>query len=318
MSTAKAVEMPRANAPVIKRAKPAKPTEVKKISERWQSRSGQIFTRSWMAATAIVILWGWGNRFQGYLTPERGLGYWLGIVGGVSFLLLLTYSMRKRMKSMRRIFTVKLWFQLHMALGVVGTLLILFHSNFKLGSLNSTIALVCVLAVSGSGIIGRYLYSRVHFGLYGEKIKLKQVLNDFQVLKRDMADVAVTDKQKAIMEKLVDAIESLIEDHQKNDNPSIFKLYANRRRAHKIAIIFKEFARRLEEYHGTRTDSRNNTMRMRKKLHEDCSILLIVLRKLPGLQFFERLFSLWHVIHIPMFGLMIITAITHVVVVHMY
>ena len=41
-------------------------------------------------------------------------------------------------------------------------------------------------------------------------------------------------------------------------------------------------------------------------------------RKVVELNFYERLFSLWHVLHIPLFAMLVITGIGHVVAVHMY
>ena len=56
----------------------------------------------------------------------------------------------------------------------------------------------------------------------------------------------------------------------------------------------------------------------RKQLDDHHRALAALLDKLAGLRLFERLFGLWHVVHIPVFLLMIITAIVHIVVVHWY
>ena len=48
-----------------------------------------------------------------------------------------------------------------MVLGILGPTLIILHSNFKIGSLNSRLALFTMLVVVASGIVGRYLYSQV-------------------------------------------------------------------------------------------------------------------------------------------------------------
>jgi hypothetical protein len=45
---------------------------------------------------------------------------------------------------------------------------------------------------------------------------------------------------------------------------------------------------------------------------------LATARKVVELNFYERLFSLWHVLHIPLFAMLVITGIGHVVAVHMY
>jgi hypothetical protein len=42
------------------------------------------------------------------------------------------------------------------------------------------------------------------------------------------------------------------------------------------------------------------------------------LRRAGSLAVYERLFSLWHVLHLPLIVLLIITAIVHVVAVHLY
>ena len=38
--------------------------------------------------TALIV-WGMHARLERYITPQRGIGYWLGITGGSMMLLLL-------------------------------------------------------------------------------------------------------------------------------------------------------------------------------------------------------------------------------------
>ena len=70
------------------------------------------------------------------------------------------------------------WFRLHMVLGIIGPALIVMHCNFRLGSLNSNVALFAMLTVVASGIIGRYIYARIHRGLYGRKADVREFLVD--------------------------------------------------------------------------------------------------------------------------------------------
>src|SRR5437016_6157407 len=63
----------------------------------------QYRTRPWASVASLAFsiaivaaLWiGWRNRDDGDLTPESGLGYWLGIAGSALMLLLLLYPLRK-------------------------------------------------------------------------------------------------------------------------------------------------------------------------------------------------------------------------------
>lgn len=291
-----------------------KQAEVSTLSKRWVSRTG--FTPFLIALSCAGIAWGWLQREQGYISAERGLGYWLGIFGGSMLLLLLTYSLRKRLRSLSRVFTVRVWFQVHMTFGILGPLCILFHSNFRMGSLNSSVALICMLLVAGSGIVGRYLYNRIHHGLYGEKIRLQQTRKDFESLKNEIAKLTVTQRQIDVNDQLFKEIESLIVEHR--DKHSFFSLYKSRKKAKKLANRLRLLLKHLEAYHKKNRDKHSDIGKVNKELRDYSSILVKALRKIPGLYFFERFFSLWHFIHIPIFVLMLTTAVTHVIVVHMY
>jgi hypothetical protein len=286
------------------------------LADRWLARSGKFFMPTWLLFVCLLITWGWSNRDEGYLNAESGLGYFLGILGGSMMLGLLTYSLRKRVRLLNRVLTVKFWFQLHMMLGILGPVSIIFHSNFDLGSPNSTVAMICMLLVAGSGIIGRYLYNHIHFGLYGEKIKLTQVLADFQLLQKDINQLAVTEKQKVATAKIFSAMEEIIQEQ--THKQSWLSAVKNRNKTRKISTSLNTLMNHLDNYHQNKETAQINIQKIHNQLKENSLILQAALRKLPGLQISEQLFSLWHVIHIPIFILMIITSVTHVVVVHMY
>src|SRR5882724_4116340 len=81
-----------------------------------------------LAALALYV--GWQFPTQRYITPERGLGYALGITGGSLMLLLLLYSARKHFRWLGFLGSVARWFRFHMVLGILGPICILYHSNF--------------------------------------------------------------------------------------------------------------------------------------------------------------------------------------------
>ena len=47
-------------------------------------------------------------------------------------------------------------------------------------------------------------------------------------------------------------------------------------------------------------------------------IHLGTVRKIAGFSFYERLFSLWHVLHLPLFIMLLVSGVVHVYAVHMY
>jgi hypothetical protein len=50
----------------------------------------------WTVVVAGLLWWGDHAHLERYISPRRGLGYWLGIIGGSMMVLLLIYSARKR------------------------------------------------------------------------------------------------------------------------------------------------------------------------------------------------------------------------------
>ena len=137
--------------------------------------------------SGFAIYAGWKLRHREYLTAETGTGYLLGIVGSVMMLVLLLYPLRKRFRFMANWGPISYWFRIHMMLGVVGPICILYHANFTLGSTNSSVALFSMLLVAGSGLIGRYLYVKIHYGLYGRRMNLKELIQELEEEKGGLA-----------------------------------------------------------------------------------------------------------------------------------
>jgi hypothetical protein len=275
---------------------------------------------SFYAAAGMVclaLLIGWRERDEGYLTPETGLGYWLGVAGGLMMLALLYYSYRKRMKHGRGFGSIPTWFRIHMILGVTGPLLIVLHANFHLRALNSTVALVSMLVVACSGLVGRYLYRRVYAGLHGRKIIARDALAELATLRRDFGAqgqmaAAIFDRLDAfgrtIMERTgANAVESLVLG-------AVWQGRAIGMRAR----LRREIARLLEAAARAEDWGRSERRQRAKELERVVSAYLKATLEVAQLRFFERLFSLWHMFHLPLFFLLVLTALVHVWAVHRY
>jgi len=131
--------------------------------------------RMFFVIAIVAIYLGWRLPTERYLTPKTGFGYALGIVGGSLVLVLLLYSIRKRVSWLGFMGTVNKWFEVHMVLGVLAPICILYHANFTLGATNSNVAFWSMMVVAASGLVGRYIYRHIHFGLYGRKVNLSEL-----------------------------------------------------------------------------------------------------------------------------------------------
>ena len=121
-----------------------------------------------------------------YLTPlaERAhhYGYWdwksggrighrLGVVGAGMMVLMLGYSLRKRVRALRRLGPLSRWLDVHIFFGIVGPLLVVLHSAFKVQGLVA-LSFWSMIAVAASGVFGRYLYLQIPRTRAGEEMNL--------------------------------------------------------------------------------------------------------------------------------------------------
>jgi hypothetical protein len=267
-------------------------------------------------AIVVVLLIGWLNRNDSSLTPKSGVGYWLGIAGSLLMLLLLVYPLRKRMRSLRVIGTVAFWFRAHMILGVFGSVLILWHANFRLGSINSNVALLAMLVVATSGIFGRYLYSKIHLGLYGRKAAAPEIIADAEALRRLIgANMPVTDRVVAQL----NALAQLGAAASKGVLAGLVLLPVISWRGTVVRMQLIVDARRVIALQGKRLGQSRRIQRQRLAGVADLVTLHVAaVKKAAALAFYERLFRLWHVFHVPLFFLLVIAAIIHIFAAHFF
>jgi hypothetical protein len=267
-----------------------------------------------LAALAIVI--GWIGRNERNITAEDGLGYWLGIVGGLMMLSIFFYSARKRYRWLRFMGATKHWFRFHMIGGVIGPVLILYHCNFELGSLNSRVALYCTLLVAGSGLVGRYLYAQFHHGLYGHKSNLQELTSRLQesVEKWSGGNALVTELQEYLVhvdQRVLVAPNTLMESALRPFSIAWQTRWAYVHLSWQLRkkLIARAMLSPAVAEHRKRLEATTQRY-IRQHLRQ--------VRKVAQLGFYERLFSLWHIVHVPFLFMLIFAAIVHILAVHMY
>jgi hypothetical protein len=245
--------------------------------------------------------------------PITGIGYWLGIAGGSMMLLLLFYPIRKRVRALGFLGKTKYWFQLHMALGVAGPILILFHCNFRLGSVNSTMALVCTLTVAVSGLIGRFVHSRIFSDLSGHRILLSDLVDT------SADELAAESETTTLLPRLHERAAELQRetlDELARVTPSLTGMLARKWRmraeSRRLKRVVRDWLRQSQSISGV------ERRRHRITAYDFIEKNLTAVRRIYELSVYERLFGLWHVLHLPFFYMLVVTASIHVLAVHMY
>jgi hypothetical protein len=268
-----------------------------------------------LLAVSVLLALGWSVRGEEYYTAEQGWGYAFGIIGGVMMLVLLLYPLRKRIRVMQALGAVRHWFRGHMLLGVLGPTFILFHCNFSLGSVNSNVALISMVAVALSGVAGRYIYTHLHHGVYGRRATLAELRESL-----DGSDGAVLGSLA-----FVPSVGTRLRDFEARAlAPATGALRALRLpllpwqagRARRAALrdlaLYLKTQARLEGWDRSALRARHAPRRALVRRH------VALVSQIAAFSAWERMFSWWHVLHIPLFVMLVIAGVVHVIAVHMY
>ena len=288
------------------------------VGEASGKRSAKISAAAWgyaAAAFATVIGWIVTREYQ-LVDPLRGLGYWLGIVGASLMAVLLLYPVRKRVRMLRIFGATRHWFRMHMVFGVLGPILILYHSNFQLGSLNSNVALVCTLLVAGSGLIGRYLYTRIFADLEGHRRSLQDMTSSAELSADQKA------RTRALAPHLVERMNRFDALVMAPPQGLLACCLLPAKLAITTRVGFMTLAWHARREIRIEADKAGVGKAQCKKVQAAVSRMLAThlrrVRRVAEFHSYERLFSLWHIFHLPFFYILVITALVHVLAVHMY
>jgi hypothetical protein len=266
---------------------------------------------------ALAVFVGWLINREGHLVdPLRGVGYWLGIVGASLMAVLLLYPLRKKLRFMGYFGATRHWFRMHMVFGVLGPVLILFHSNFAFGSLNSNVALICMLLVAGSGLVGRYIHAKIHSDLDGNRTTLRELAERARVTAEQRAHVAALVPE--LLERITAFDKSVLEPPHGITAALLLpaKLaFATRWEGSRLGRMIR---RRLREQARKSPVIAKQRKRLQAAMTRFAREHLRRVRKVAELNSYERMFGLWHLFHLPFFYMLVVTAIVHVVAVHMY
>jgi hypothetical protein len=296
------------------------PMTVISLEGEAKSSSEKVFRAVWRVSitllVGLLIFLAWLVRTETLYEPGSDFGYYIGLIGGLLMLSLLLYPLRKRIVAFDRLGTMESWFKFHMVAGITGPLLVLFHSTFRTGSLNGAAALYAMLLVAISGVMGRFIYRHVHRGLYGEKLTLEE------------ASAEVTECAEHV--RSVYALQPDIEPRLKAFHDAAFdttgswlmqtwRFVTLHWKSRRLAKAVRRDAKTALSKQFRKQGGRRREVIVNYRLARDqIDRYLESVVKASQLSVWEKLFSFWHVLHIPFLYLLVFSGVVHVVAVHMY
>ncbi len=289
--------------------------------------------RNWLIFISIVGIITFGGYFVVYpqtlYKPGEEMfdfGYNLGLAGGLMMSVLLLYPLRKRWKVMERFGALPTWFRWHMVLGILGPLTIIFHSTYHVyipfihptGSINAAVAMYCMLLVSGSGTFGRFFYTKIHHGLYGRQA----TVNELRAEMEQSGDVKSTFNFAPAVEKALEDFRAKGEQYSKGTGYGFVNFV---KVGWEASALSRSLSKELHHImHAQAREKNFNAQQlasmeaMYREYHEKIIAYLRAVRDAAQFRTYERLFSWWHIFHIPLVYMMVFSAIYHVYAVHAY
>ena len=250
-----------------------------------------------------VAIYGVVAIFQNGYAPGSSTGYRLGLTGALMMLALLLYPLRKHVPWLRNMGRLSEWLQFHMVLGICGPMLILFHSGFRIQSTNAAIAMWCMVIVASSGIVGRFIYGRIHSRLNEQRIAAAELNRELgRILLKIEKGGALPQRAREILAAF-EARVAQQPDGVLRQTLRFLRVASERRRV--LRAVRRELLKNFD-------------VRRCAEIEQALKPYLVGLQRIAQMAIYERMFALWHVLHLPLVALLVVSAVFHVIAVHMY
>lgn len=231
------------------------------------------------------------------LRPAGSRGLLFGIVGASMMLLMLGYTLRKRIHGLSRWGALPYWLDVHIYFGVIGPLCIVLHTSFKVQGLVA-IAFWSMVCVAVSGVLGRYLYSQIPRNLRGDQMTLEEVRRS-----RDQLRTALRD-DFGLSES---AVAHLEHSHATTVSDGAWRALAR--------VLIEDLGQFFRRQPATGVDLRGGRSHAQiSRMNEAVRQMTLLDRRIQVWHHMQRLFHYWHVFHKPFAIVMYIVMGIHIVV----
>lgn len=264
----------------------------------------------------LLLILAWLVAFGNLYRSDSKLGYNLGLTGGLMMLSLLLYPLRKRIRGLERLGRMESWFRYHMFFGIGGPILILFHSTFRTGAVNSTIALYAMLMVALSGVIGRFVYRHIHRGLYGSEMTNAELDTEFRERQKKISLLFALQPE---IKQGLETFHQLAFANLDNIPQRLWRFmtlrYRGKRLSNRVRLNAKMVLETEARKHNWSHAQQSLNYKLVKQQIDDYIYSIIRLTQLSS---WTKLTSLWNFVHVPFVYLLFISGIIHVIAVHLY
>jgi len=247
------------------------------------------------------------------LRPSGSIGLKLGFLGFLIFLGIFLYPLRKAWPWLGQQGSSRHWLDIHVMLGITAPFIIAFHSSFKFRGF-AGIAFWIMVAVSLSGVIGRYLYAQIPRSLNAAELSMRELQEVQERLARQLSDQDVLpqeDLRSLLRLPSQEKVEGMFAPFalaymMMLDLIRGFRIAKLRRHALSMGEQFSTLAGLLK----TRNRDLEKAIGMAREEAATAKRVLFLRRS-------HQVFHLWHVVHKPFSYTFALLAVIHIGVVMM-
>ena len=237
------------------------------------------------------------SAWHAWLKPSGYLGQGVGIVALLIFLFLWLYPLRKRYRWLAFTGAVGKWLDVHVAAALLLPLLVGLHAGWRFEGLIG-LGYLAILIVCASGVVGRYIYSRIPRSRTGVELDMGEVGAERRALLTEIAAATrlTPDVIEARLETAPSAggTASLLATFGGLIRDDLARWRAVRRFSREVRQLDRETLKRVARL-----------ARREAALGQQARMLAAT----------QRVFRFWHVAHRPVAVTALVTVLVHVVVV---
>ncbi|HET7248826.1 MAG TPA: hypothetical protein VFI79_03205 [Gemmatimonadales bacterium] len=244
------------------------------------------------------------SPFHPWLKPAGYIGQSAGLLAVTIFIFLWLYPVRKRARWLAWTGSVARWLDVHVLAALVLPLLVAIHSAWRFEGLIG-LGFWSMMVVWASGVVGRYVYSRIPRGKAGIELTLDEIATRRkQLLEQIAANTGLA----------VDLVErTLAVDRPSDTRPGILGTFfrfvhddwARRRGARQLRRLYQRSGP-----HRRRQDRLALTITLRLARRE-----MALTQQARMLDATHAVFRFWHVLHRPVAIAALVAVLIHVAVV---
>jgi len=255
----------------------------------------------WLKGSDFYLTHPWDRSAHPDFDALRSSGSWghgIGIAGTALILLNLTFMARRRLRSMRRFGALRLWMNMHVVTGLLGPLIVVFHTAFEPRTAVATIALASLGVLVLTGVLGRFIYAMIPHTVAGAEMGRQELELRLVEARNELASVAPPD------DPLWQTIERLSQAPLLVPRSSIGCLFLL-----PYSVMSNSWLRLRLTFIGRSRNDANWS-----GVHHSVTDVVLIRRRLQTLALYRKLLAWWRGLHRFSALVMLITMTIHVVV----